>query len=129
MKVGLMFLQSTIYEVAEPESNRASKPKAQHTGSTRDRGTREMIPRGCLGEIRTMGNSRGQRIRVFDRSMTQSAGTGKRLQTTEDFRGLSTKRRADLVRMPSQTHTLEKTMVRQLGKCKAIKKVLVLFLL
>lgn len=61
--------------------------------------------------------------------MTQSAGTGKSLQTTEDFRGLSTKHRADLVRMPSQTHTLEKMMVRQLGKCEAIKKVLVLFLL
>ena len=60
--------------------------------------------------------------------MTRSAGTGKSLQTTEDVRGLSTKRRADLVRMPSQTHTLEKT-TRQLGKCEAIKKVLVLFLL
>lgn len=51
----LLFLQSTIYEVAEPESNRASRPKAQHTGSTRDRGTSETT-RGSLGEIRTVGN-------------------------------------------------------------------------
>ena len=124
----LLFLQSTIYEVAEPESNRASRPKAQHTGST---GTEEQARRHREDALVRSGLWGVQRAEEqgSDRAMTQSAGTGKSLQTTEDFRGLSTKHRADLVRMPSQTHTLEKTMVRQLGKCEAIKKVLVLFLL
>lgn len=80
-----------------------------------------MTPRGCPGETQTVGELQRTEDRAFGRSVTQSAGTGKR--------GLSAKRGADLVQTPSQTHMLEKTMTGQLGKCEATQKVLVLFLL